>query len=154
MTLSIPDQGYFGNASCARNLISTFLLLVFLLQKINNFWSFKGILKLILVIFCISWKLAIGSINDIYETCNPVFMNETLQKWHNSLIILSYLAVFPLIEFLPPGQKFISTLLRDILTIYYMGVHSIFGLLLQLNWRDNLRDEFKKYMLIPALISL
>ena len=28
----------------------------------------KGILKLILVIFCISWKLAIGSINDIYET--------------------------------------------------------------------------------------
>ena len=30
--------------------------------------SFKGILKLILVIFCISWKLAIGSINDIYET--------------------------------------------------------------------------------------
>jgi hypothetical protein len=29
---------------------------------------FKGILKLILVIFCISWKLAIGSINDIYET--------------------------------------------------------------------------------------
>ena len=29
---------------------------------------FKGILKLILVIFCISGKLAIGSINDIYET--------------------------------------------------------------------------------------
>jgi hypothetical protein len=29
---------------------------------------FKGILKLILVILCISWKLAIGSINDIYET--------------------------------------------------------------------------------------
>ena len=28
----------------------------------------KGILKLILVIFCMSWKLAIGSINDIYET--------------------------------------------------------------------------------------
>jgi hypothetical protein len=24
--------------------------------------------ELILVIFCISWKLAIGSINDIYET--------------------------------------------------------------------------------------
>jgi hypothetical protein len=30
--------------------------------------SIKGILKLILVIFCISWKLAVGSINDIYET--------------------------------------------------------------------------------------
>ena len=28
----------------------------------------KGILKLILVIFCIWCKLAIGSINDIYET--------------------------------------------------------------------------------------
>ena len=28
----------------------------------------KGILKLILVICCMSWKLAIGSINDIYET--------------------------------------------------------------------------------------
>ena len=28
----------------------------------------KGILKLILVIFCMSWKLAIGSINDIYVT--------------------------------------------------------------------------------------
>ena len=28
----------------------------------------KWILKLILVIFCISWKLVIGSINDIYET--------------------------------------------------------------------------------------
>jgi hypothetical protein len=33
------------------------------------------------------------------------------------LIILSYLAVFPLIEFLRPEQKFISTLLSDILTI-------------------------------------
>jgi hypothetical protein len=32
-------------------------------------------------------------------------------------IILSYLAVFPLIEFLLPGQKIISTLLGDILTI-------------------------------------
>jgi hypothetical protein len=32
------------------------------------FTRLKGILKLILVIFCISWKLAIGSINDIYET--------------------------------------------------------------------------------------
>jgi hypothetical protein len=30
--------------------------------------TFKGILKLILDFFCISWKLAIGSINDIYET--------------------------------------------------------------------------------------
>ena len=29
---------------------------------------FQDFLKLILVIFCISWKLAIGSINDIYET--------------------------------------------------------------------------------------
>jgi len=33
------------------------------------------------------------------------------------LIILSYIAVFPLIEFLLAGQKFISTLLSDILTI-------------------------------------
>ena len=34
----------------------------------------KGILKLILVIFCISWKLAIGSMimNDIYETLTQV----------------------------------------------------------------------------------
>jgi hypothetical protein len=31
-------------------------------------WYIKWILKLVLVIFCISWKLAIGSINDIYET--------------------------------------------------------------------------------------
>ena len=34
---------------------------------------FKRILKLILVIFCISWKLAIGSINDIYETLTRFF---------------------------------------------------------------------------------
>ena len=38
----------------------------------------KGILKLILVIFCISWKLAIGSINDIYETLTRFFTNEAL----------------------------------------------------------------------------
>jgi hypothetical protein len=76
----------------------------------------KGILKLILVIFCISWKLAIGSINDIYETLTR-FLSMKLCKWHNSLIILSYLAVFPIIKFLLPGQKFISTLLSDILTI-------------------------------------
>ena len=40
------------------------------LDWINKYQGFivKGILKLILVIFCISWKLAIGSINDIYET--------------------------------------------------------------------------------------
>ena len=39
-------------------------------MTISLLWQFilKGILKLILVIFCISWKLAIGSINDIYET--------------------------------------------------------------------------------------
>ena len=48
---------------------------------------------------------------------NLVFINGTLQKWHNSLIILSYLAVFTIIEFLLSGQKFISTLLSDILTI-------------------------------------
>ena len=33
----------------------------------SNVLLVKEILKLILVIFCISWKLAIGSINDIYE---------------------------------------------------------------------------------------
>jgi hypothetical protein len=41
------------------------------LDKLSPFMTkggFKGILKLILVIFCISWKLAIGLINDIYET--------------------------------------------------------------------------------------
>ena len=48
---------------------------------------------------------------------NPVFINGTLQKWHNSLIILSYLAVFTIIEFLLSGQKFILTLLSDNLTI-------------------------------------
>ena len=32
------------------------------------FQTIKGILKLILVIFFISWKLATGSMNDIYET--------------------------------------------------------------------------------------
>jgi hypothetical protein len=38
----------------------------------------------------------------------------------------------PIIEFLLPGQKFISTLLSDILTILdYMGMQSIFGLFLQ-----------------------
>jgi uncharacterized membrane protein len=31
-------------------------------------FSLKGLLKLIFVIFYISWTLAIGSINDIYET--------------------------------------------------------------------------------------
>jgi hypothetical protein len=50
----------------------------------------------------------------------------------NSLIILSYLVVFPLFEFLLPGQKLISTLLSDILTIV-VGVQSIFGSFLQLN---------------------
>jgi hypothetical protein len=75
----------------------------------------KGILKLILVIFCISWKLAIGSINDIYITLTQFLSMKS--KWHNLLIILSYLAVFPIIEFLLPGQKFISTLFSDILTI-------------------------------------
>jgi hypothetical protein len=35
--------------------------------------ALKGILKLILVIFCISWKLAIGSINDIYVTLTRFF---------------------------------------------------------------------------------
>ena len=37
-------------------------------------------LKLILVIFCILWKIAIGSMNDIYNVwnINPVFINETL----------------------------------------------------------------------------
>ena len=36
--------------------------------KLDIYIFIKGILKLILVIFCISWKLAIGYINDIYET--------------------------------------------------------------------------------------
>jgi hypothetical protein len=35
----------------------------------------------------------------------------------NSVISCSVLGVFPIIEFLLPGQKFISTLLSDILTI-------------------------------------
>ena len=57
------------------------------------------------------------------------------------MIILSYLAVFPLIEFLLPGQKFISTLLSDIKWYFndirdYMGVQSIFGLFLQINWKE------------------
>ena len=99
--------------------------------------NFKGILKLILVIFCISWKLAIGSINDIYETLTR-FLSMKLCKWHNSLIILSYLAVFPIIEFLLPGQKFIFDPIKwyfnDIRD--YMGVQSIFGLFLQLYWKE------------------
>jgi hypothetical protein len=59
---------------------------------------------------------------------------------------LSYIAVFPIIEFLLPGQKFISTLLSDILTILkiYMGVQSIFGLFLQLNWKETTKSEILK----------
>ena len=59
---------------------------------------------------------------------------------------MSYLAVFPIIEFLLPGQKFISTLLSDILTILkiYMGVQSIFGLFLQLNWKETTKSEILK----------
>jgi hypothetical protein len=77
----------------------------------------KGILKLILVIFCISWKLAIGSINDIYETLTR-FLSMKLCKsdiirWQFCHILRS----LPWIEFLLPGQQFISTLLSDILTI-------------------------------------
>ena len=59
---------------------------------------------------------------------------------------MSYLAVFSIIEFLLPGQKFISTLLSDILTILkiYMGVQSIFGLFLQLNWKETTKSEILK----------
>ena len=49
----------------------------------------KGILKLILVIFCISWKLAIGSINDIYETLTR-FLSMNLCKFDNSVISCSF----------------------------------------------------------------
>jgi hypothetical protein len=48
---------------------------------------------------------------------HDIVLEEYLIK-EKSLLNLSYLAVFPLIEFLLPGQKFISTLLSDILTIY------------------------------------
>jgi hypothetical protein len=63
------------------------------------------------------------------------------------LIILSYLAVFPLIEFLLPGQKFISTLLSDILAI--LGIiwafQPYFGLFLQLN-KYNLLNQLEVFM--------
>ena len=51
-------------------LISYMFHSVLFLKSVDSVKTifFKGILKLILVIFCISWKLAIGSINDIYET--------------------------------------------------------------------------------------
>ena len=56
------------------------------------------------------------------------------------------------IEFLLPGQKFISTLLSDILTILgiiYFWI--VFKIKLK---RNNLCHELKKYMLKRALISL
>jgi hypothetical protein len=88
--------------------------------------SFKGILKFILVIFYISWKLAIGSINDIYETLTR-FLSMKLCK---SDIIRSYLAVFAnnwmfaswtKIHFDP--FKWYFNDIRD-----YMGVQSSFGI--------------------------
>jgi len=31
--MSVPDEGYFRNASCALNLISTFFILMFIYMK-------------------------------------------------------------------------------------------------------------------------
>jgi hypothetical protein len=45
------------------------------------FQTIKGILKLILVIFCISWKLATGSINDIYETLTRFLSIKLCQRY-------------------------------------------------------------------------
>ena len=87
---------------------------------------------------------------------NPVFINGTLQKWHNSLIILSYLAVFAIIEFLLSGPKFISTLLSDILMILgIIWVCKVFWIVFTIKLkRNNLRHKLKKYMLKQALIQV
>jgi hypothetical protein len=93
------------------------LLQSFILFEIKQPF-FKGILKLILVIFCISWKLAIGSINTR-------FLSMKLYKWHNSLIILSYLPVFSgffynsYVMFFMWLQEFWSTILTFLFFIRY-----------------------------------
>ena len=69
----------------------------------------------------------------------------------------SDMRVFPLIEFFAfwtknhfdPFKWYFNDI-RD-----YMGVQSIFGLFLQLNWKKKKHGhELKKYMLKRALISL
>jgi hypothetical protein len=50
---------------------------------------------------------------------------------------LSYLAVFPIIEFLFPGQKFISTLLSDILMIIWGIKNAKYKLLVSTNNLDH-----------------
>ena len=99
------------------------------------------------------FKAHFGNFLYLMKTCNwfnkwylwninLVFIHETLYKWHNS-----YLAVFPLIEFLLPGQKFISTLLSDILTILDHGRAQYFWIVFTIKLkRNNLRHDLKKYV--------
>ena len=87
--IRICNAAYQAWSSCIRNVVSKEVVkivscsfAVFFCVKLekklhwscfNNFshlkhCHIKGKLQFILVIFCISWKLAIGSINNIYET--------------------------------------------------------------------------------------
>jgi hypothetical protein len=84
-----------------------------------------------LVIFCISWKLTIGSINDIYETLTRFL---SMKLCNNSVISCGFsinwiFASWTKIHFNPFKRYFND--IRD-----YMGVQSIFGLFLQLNWKE------------------
>jgi hypothetical protein len=102
---------------------------------------FKGILKLILVIFCITWKLAIGSINDIYGTLTR-FLSMQLIK--SDIIRWSFCHIFRFSRGLSNNWIFapwtkihfnpFKWYFNDIKD--YMGVQSIFGLFLQLNWKE------------------
>ena len=69
LTLVVIGTNYIG--SCKSNYHTTTPFYIRHIMVHIFFFTLvylKGILKLISVTFCISWKLAIGSINDIYET--------------------------------------------------------------------------------------
>jgi hypothetical protein len=82
----------------------------------------KGILKLILVIFCISWKLAIGSINDIYETLTR-FLSIKLCKWRQRRNIHT----FPLViaqPILHPVERYLVIQQENKRKAFFMFVFS------------------------------
>jgi hypothetical protein len=119
--------------------------------RFYNINNIKGILKLILVIFCISWKLAIGSIDDIYETLTQ-FLSMKLcksdiirwqfchilrfsQVFFNNWIFASWTKIH-----FDPFKWYFNDI-KD-----YMGVQIIFGLFLQLNWKETTFVTIWKYI--------
>ena len=110
----------------------------------------KGILKLILVIFCISWKLAIGSINDIHETLTQflsmkVCKSDMIRWWFCHIFLFSLgfsnnwiFASWTKIHFDPFK--------------WYYGCAKYFCIVFTIKLkRNNLRHKLKKYMLKWAL---